>query len=77
LEYLNYYGRKTMGDLVRLGYKMKKWISSIISRDFGKDVSYAKGLYNILCLYEKYVPTKAKLPYKKTTKRLRKTNGFK
>ena len=66
-----------MSDLIRLGYKMKKWVYKIISRDFGEGTSYAKGLYNILCLYEKYVPDSAKAKYKQTTKRLRRTNGFK
>lgn len=59
---------------VRLGEKMKTWLMSIIVRDFG-NVSYAKGLYNILYLYEKHVPASAKeklnggrrLPYKKWT----------
>lgn len=59
---------------VRLGEKMKLWLRQIISRDFG-NVSDAKGLYNILYLYEKYVPASAKqklnggrrLPYGKWT----------
>lgn len=40
---------------IRVGSAMKRYIAKIIYRDFG-DVSYAKGLYNILKLYEKYVP---------------------
>lgn len=58
--------------LIRIGGKMKEWLYRIILRDFG-NVSYAKGLYNILYLYEKYVPDSAKrglngkkrLPYKR------------
>lgn len=44
---------------IKTGYKMKVWIYKIILRDFGK-VSYAKGLYNIISLYEKYVPKSAR-----------------
>lgn len=59
--------------LINIGWKMKRWLNTIIKRDFGK-VSYAKGLYNILYLYNRYVPKEAKLkmrgtgvrvPYKK------------
>lgn len=59
---------------IRLGEKMKAWLRKIILRDFG-NISDAKGLYNILYLYEKFVPDSAKakinggrrLPYKKWT----------
>lgn len=65
---------KMSSPLIRLGVKMKTWLGRIIKRDFG-EVSYAKGLYNILYLYEKYVPEIEKkklnggrrLPYKKWT----------
>lgn len=46
--------------MVRLGNKMKEWLARIILRDFG-NVSYGKGLYNILYLYEKYVPESVKI----------------
>lgn len=60
--------------LIRAGWRLKAWMRGIINRDFG-NVSDAKGLYNILYLYEKYVPDSAKmkinggkrLPYKKWT----------
>lgn len=58
---------------IRLGVRMKTWLLRIIIRDFGEEVSYPKGLYNILTLYEKYVPKSARrnmnggkrVPYKR------------
>ena len=44
---------------IRLGQKMKTWFTKIILKDFG-DISYAKGLFNVLTLYNQYVPQKAK-----------------
>lgn len=57
--------------LIRIGGRMKKWFREIVNEDFG-DVSDAKGLYNILCLYEKYVPEGAKIKYKNGKRLLRK-----
>lgn len=60
---------------IRVGERMKGWIRKIIVRDFG-DVSDAKGLYNIIMLYNQYVPASAKrkvkgggkrVPYKRWT----------
>lgn len=64
-----------MSDIIRIGWKMIKWMRSIIRRDFGK-VSDAKGLYSILCLYEKYVPEHAKLKHRGGKRRLLSNNGF-
>lgn len=52
---------------LRVGYKMKGWIKEIIKKDFG-DVSEAKGLYNIMKLYIKYVPYEAKDEIKRKDK---------
>lgn len=68
-------GQMTGNPFVRLGERMKMWLRRVVTRDFG-NVSDAKGLYNILVLYEKYVPAEAKrklkgggkrLPYKRWT----------
>lgn len=44
---------------INVGERMKTYIWKIVFKDFGK-VSYAKGLYNIISLYNKYVPKSAK-----------------
>lgn len=59
-----------MSNVIKLGYKMVKWLRQIIDRDFG-DVSFAKGLYNILTLYNKHVTDSAKAKLQSKKKRLR------
>jgi hypothetical protein len=44
--------------MINIGWRMKSWISEIINKDFG-NVSFAKGLYNIISLYIRYVPKSA------------------
>lgn len=44
---------------INLGWKMKRWLRRVIDDDFGEQVSFAKGLYNIITLYLQYVPRRA------------------
>ena len=60
-----------MSELIKLGYKMKNWVRSVIDRDFGENVSFARGLYYIIKLYLKYVPRGEVYRIKKKNKKSR------
>lgn len=46
------------GNLINIGNRMKIWLYGIIRKHYG-EVSFAKGLYNIVILYLRYVPKEA------------------
>lgn len=60
---------------IRLGEKMKYFFRTLIYKDFG-NVSDAKGLYNIITLYKRYVPEQAKRKIN-GGRRLKRNHGFK
>lgn len=72
---------KMVSPHIRIGEKMKIWLNKVIKRDFG-NVSFAKGLYNIIVLYRHYVPKEAIKNMRKENKRRitkgeKYKNGFK
>lgn len=54
---------------------MKYFFRTLIYKDFG-NVSDAKGLYNIITLYKRYVPEQAKRKIN-GGRRLKRNHGFK